>query len=542
MFEAIAMLLAGMGAFMIGFKLLSENVEKLAHKRLKNLFNKTSKNKLVGVGVGAVTTALVQSSAATTVMVVGFVNAGIMTLYQAATIIMGANIGTTITAQIVALNSFDFGLYAMILSLIGVFINMIAKKDKMKTLGFALAGMGLLFLGLKCMSNSFKGFSSSETLVKFLSEINNPILLLFIGLVATALVQSSAAITTIIISMVGAGISIGTGGNSILFVILGTNIGTCVSALISSIGTNANAKRASLIHLMFNVVGSLIFMIVLLIWKDFMNQTLAKWFEHPETQIAMFHTFFNVLCTLIFLPLTSVLVKASTFFVREKKDDEPKIVIMDDRMLNYPSVALGQLTKEISRMGFEAIKALDFAIDDFAAKQEDNAEAIEKQNDTLALMNKEIIAYLVKISSSRVTYQEECMISSFHHNLNDILRIGEIADNIKKYTHNAVKEELKFSDSVKEQILVMKDLIDQMFGLTDMTFSTRTYDFMNQINEIEDKVDSMRADMVSNHLERLKTGMCQPESSGVFINIVNNLERAADHLTYIAESISDNKY
>ena len=292
MFANIALLLAGMGAFMIGFKILSENVEKISNKGIKSLFNKSTKNKAVGVGVGAVTTALVQSSAATTVMVIGFVNAGVMTLYQACSVIIGANIGTTITAQIVALSSFDFGMYAMLLTFVGIFVNMLSKKEKVKIIGYILAGLGLLFLGLKCMSGALTTITNeSDKVQNLLSSISNPLLLLFIGIVFTALAQSSAAITTIIISMVSAGIMIGNGGNSILFVILGTNIGTCVTALVSSIGANTNAKRASLIHLMFNVFGSLIFMVVLLIWKDFMNVTFAKWFSLPGTQVAMFHTF-----------------------------------------------------------------------------------------------------------------------------------------------------------------------------------------------------------------------------------------------------------
>ena len=523
---------------MIGFKMLSENVEQIAYRGLKNLFNKSTKNKVVGVGVGAVTTALVQSSAATTVMVVGFVNAGIMSLSQAATVIMGANIGTTITAQIVALSSFDFGMFAMALAAIGIFTNMIGKKEKIKILGLALAGMGLLFLGLKCMGLALTEITNASTALQTaLATISNPILLLLIGVVTTALVQSSAAITTIIISMVGAGISIGSGGNSILYVILGTNIGTCVSALISSIGASANAKRAGLIHLMFNVFGSLIFMILLLVYKNFMNDTFAKWFSHPQTQIAMFHTFFNLVCVLIFVPLTNLLVKIATFLIKDKKQKEAKIVLMDERMLEYPSVALGQINKEISHMNYEAIKALDIAIEDFLKKDNVNASVIDAQNKKLNRMNQEIIDYLVKISSARINYSEEAMISNYHNNISDILRIGEIADNIKKYTQNTIDNELDFSVYVIEQIEKLKELIDEMFSLTDMTFTSRNLELLSRIDSIEDQIDTMRSTMVEEHIQRLKEGKCKAESSSVFIGLVGNLERAADHLTYIAYSV-----
>lgn len=534
----VVSLLAGIGAFMIGFKILSENVEKLANKGLKNLFNKSTKNRFVGVGVGAVTTALVQSSSATTVMVVGFVNAGIMNLYQATSVIMGANIGTTITAQIVALQSFDFALYAMLLAFFGIFINLLAKKDKVKSIGYALAGMGLLFLGLNFMKTSMESLKDSQVIVDALATIGNPFVLLIIGIIATALVQSSAAIATILISMVGAGIQVGTGGNSILYVILGTNIGTCVTALLSSIGANANAKRASLIHLLFNVFGTILFMIILLIWTNFMDNTFGTWFPNlPATQVAMFHTFFNIICTLVFIPFTGMFVKLSRLLIKDKISKKEKLTYMDERMLEYPSVALGQLTKEISHMSFEAMEAFNLSIDDFLSKDEKNKEKIDCTNEKLEQINQEIIGYLVKISSSDVSYNDECMISSFHHNLNDIMRIGELADNITKYTKSVVKENMEFSDLVIVEIGKMRDLINQLYRFTDATFTSRNKQLMTKIDKIEESIDDMRSNLIKDHLDRLKVGKCQPQSSGVFINLVNNLERAADHLTYIAQSV-----
>ena len=206
-------------------------------------------------------------------------------------------------------------------------------------------------------------------------------------------------------------------------------------------------------------------------------------------------------------------------------------------MLQYPSVALGQLTKEMSRMSYEAIDVLNLAISDFLSKSEENTAKVKETNEKLDLMNKEIIAYLVKISSAQVTFNEEKMISSFHHNLNDIMRIGEIADNITKYTKGVIEESLEFSDAVKLEISKMNELIIELHKLTDMTFNSRKTDLMDQINSIEEQVDNMRSTLVNDHLDRLKQGKCQPQSSGVFINLVNNLERAADHLTYIAESV-----
>ena len=533
-FDVLVPIIAGLGTFLIGCKLLSDNIEMLANNKIKNLFNKSSKSKIVGVGIGAATTAIVQSSSATTVLIVGLVNAGVMSLFQATTIIMGANIGTTVTAFLVSLPISEI---AMLFALIGIFTSMLSKKDTIKTLGIALAGLGLIFIGLESMGNAMEGIKNSEIIKDVLASISNPFLLLIIGVIATAVIQSSSAMTAILISMVGSGIVIGNGGNSILFVVLGTNIGTCVTALLSSIGATPNGRRASLIHFMFNFLGSVVFVIVLLLWKDFMEGVLMRFIPDAKMQIAIFHILFNVLCTLIFLPLTNIFVKVSKLIIKDIKQEQVKIINMDDRMLQYPSVALGQLTREMSRMSYEAVDVLSLSISDFLNKSEENTARVKETNEKLELMNKEIIAYLVKISSAQVTFSEEKMISSFHHNLNDIMRIGEIADNITKYTKGVIEDSLEFSDAVKLEISKMNDLIKELHKLTDMTFNSRKTDLMDQINSIEEEVDNMRSKLVNDHLDRLKQGKCQPQSSGVFINLVNNLERAADHLTYIAESV-----
>ncbi|MBR2340920.1 MAG: Na/Pi cotransporter family protein [Clostridia bacterium] len=305
-------ILAGCGAFLLGFKVLSDNMEKIAGNSLKVLFNKTLEKRLVNVGVGVAATAIVQSSSITTVMVVGFVNTGIMTLYQAAAIIMGANIGTTITGQIAALQSFDVELIFMLLLFVGVFMDLFSKKAKIKTTGLALAGLGLVFVGLGLMSEPMAFLKNEPSVAEFLASVNNPLLLLFVGAFLTAIIQSSSAVTAIVISLANAGIIIGGGGNAVLFIILGSNIGTCVTALISSIGASLNARRASVIHLIFNAIGAILFTVLLLTWKDFFQMTFHQWFSKPSTQIAMFHTFFNTVCALLFLPFINGLVKLST--------------------------------------------------------------------------------------------------------------------------------------------------------------------------------------------------------------------------------------
>ena len=369
---AVASFLGGLGAFLIGVKLLSESMEKLANNRLKSLFNKTSKNGFVGVGIGLVSTMVVQSSSLTTVMVVGLVNAGIMSLYQATTIIMGANIGTTITAQIAALQTFDFISLAMALTSVGAFTAMFAKKDGTKAAANLMCGLGLIFLGLQFMSDSMRFFRESEVVTNAFASVENPFLLLLIGIIVTGIIQSSSAVTSIIISMAAAGIVIGSGGNSVLYVVLGTNIGTCVTALMSSIGTGTNARRAALIHLMFNTFGAVLFMTVLLIWPGFMGATFERWFPGlPATQIAMFHTFFNVVCTALFLPLAKVFVKISIFIIRDKKNKTKAAVsqtFLDERILNTPAVAMNQTVKETARMCGLSMNGLTAAFEAFIAK------------------------------------------------------------------------------------------------------------------------------------------------------------------------------
>lgn len=534
---AFISLLGGLGAFLIGFKILSENVEKLATKGLKKLFNKTAGNRFVGVGIGALATAIVQSSSATTVMVVGLVNAGVLTLMQATAMIMGANIGTTITAQIAALQAFDFTSFAVVLACIGVFIDMLSKKDKTKIIGMSLAGLGLVFLGLEYMSDSMTIFRNSEAFMSFLSGINNPFLLLIIGSGFTALVQSSSAVTTIIISMVGAGITIGTSSNAPLFLVLGANIGTCITAFLSSIGANQNAKRAALIHFMFNLFGTIIFVVILLIWKNFMDDTLAKWFSEPATQIAMFHTFFNVIASMLFLPFIKYFVKISEIVIKDKDFTSTYQTNLDDRFLLNPGVAISQVTKEIAQLGTLAMTNLNKAINAFLEKDTSVEEDVRQNNIEIEEMNKAIIQYLVKISSKEISEQDEKLISKYHHILIDLIREGEIADNVLKYTNKTVENSFVFSESVYESIKSLRDMLNEQYDNINIMILQNDYSLKDKINEVEDNIDTLRTNLINDHIARLEEGKCKAQSSGVFINLISNLERAGDHLEVVAQTL-----
>ena len=539
LFENIVLILAGCGAFLLGFKLLSDNMEKLAGNSLKVLFNKTSDKKWVGVGMGAVATAVVQSSGVTTVMVVGFVNAGIMSLKQAAAVIMGANIGTTITAQLAALQALPIDSFFIALLFVGMMMEMFSSKDKVKSIGLALAGLGMVFFGLDVMSSTMKVYAQNEAVTSILSSLTNPFLLLVFGIVFTALVQSSSAVTTVIIAMATAGLTIGGGGNAVLYLILGSNIGSCVTALISSIGTSVNAKRASIIHLLFNVTGALLFMIVLLCWPGFFASTFAKWLSEPSTQIAMFHTFFNIICTLVFLPFSNLLVFLSKKIVPDKGQAEKapsELVFMDKRFLTTPTVALGQLKKETFRMSDMAMESLQIAFRGFIDRDIDAVDKVNENNEHISKISEQISNYLVQVSASDVSYADEKQINALHNDVGDIARIAELADNLTKYTKREVRENLLFSDGINEKLEKMHEMLRQQYELVKRVVLENETALIKESDELEEEIDNMRRDLVAEHIARLGQGKCRPENNTVFINLVCTLERVGDHLNYIVHN------
>ena len=473
-------------------------------------------------------------------MIVGFVNAGVMTLFQATAMIMGANIGTTVTAQIASLGTFDIALYATLLAFIGAFMNMLCKKEKPKTIGLALAGLGLVFLSLDFMKTSMEVFSSSDAFTSLLTNVNNPFLLLFIGIGLTALLQSSSALTTILIAMVTAGLMIGNSPNDIIYVILGTNIGSCVTALLSSFGASTNGKRASLIHLMFNTFGSMIFFIVLLLWPSFMEDTFLVWFPGaPGTQIAMFHTFFNVLFTLLFCPFINVFVFIATKVIPDKKE-ESHTTFIDERFLSTPAVALTQVTKEVARMGRLSIETLNESIDAFIAHDMGKTPEIHEKIKLIDKINEKIVAYLVKISTHLGTNKDEEFLAILHNSVNDLYRSVEIADNMTKYTRHLVEEQLVFSQGVFEKITLFKEKINIQYSLIERVLLDKEYNLLDEIDKLEDEMDAMRSKLIKDHIVRLEKGECSLSSSSIFINLVSNLERAGDHLHVIAHSIVEN--
>ena len=540
---SIVLLLVGLGVFLLGFKFLGDSIEKLSASKMRALFHKAAGNRFAGVGVGALATAIVQSSSVTTVMVVGFVNAGVMTLMQAGAVIMGANIGTTITGWLVWLNKFNVMMYAMLLTLIGLVMTMVTKNNKVNTAGTLIASLGLVFVGLEIMSGSMAGFAEIDAVKDALTAVKNPLLLLLIGAGITGVVQSSSAVTSVLIVMAQNGLLVGGGGNGILFVLLGTNIGTCVTAVLSSFGTNTNAKRACLYHLMFNVIGSVIFLPVLWAWSGFYDDVLMKMFGDPSTCISFFHTMFNVICTALYLPFLKYLVKLTEIVIpdRKKKRDNYKHEegFMDKRLLVTPSLAIGQLTKQTTYTAAIAMKCLNNAVEGFINKDDGKLEVIRQDITKVNELSQQITDYLIEVSAKDISLNDEKLVNVLHRDNIDVVRVADIADNIVGYTRKAIDETLSFSASVREDITGFMKLLNEQYELVVQIVENNDIVKIKQSDEIEERINSERKRLLDDHIDRMRRGECNAENNSLFVSLVGNLERVGDHLSLMAHSVED---
>ncbi|MDD6903020.1 MAG: Na/Pi symporter, partial [Eubacteriales bacterium] len=422
---------------------------------------------------------------------------------------------------------------------------------KVKSWGLTAAGFGLVFFGLTIISACSGALKENAALQNALkAKINpaflEPIVLMFIGALITAVMQSSTAVNAILLSMLTAGIQIGSGGNAILYIVLGTNIGTCVTALISSMGATTNAKRAALIHFLFNFCGSVLFLIILAIWSGFMQDFWIPLIDFGEAkmsarmQLALFHLAFNSICTLIFLPITRYIVKITELLIRDKKQKEVMhITYMDERILSTPTVAIAQLQKETVAMGDKCMEVLGKSFDAFMNRDTSFAEDINAENEDITLISKQITDYLIKVSGENVSVHDDQKISIMYHAIGDMLRISEISDNFVKYTRSYVEKNLKFSDSVLEDLKSMYGLLDEMYKIAIVIFETFDKTRFDDLERKENMVDGMRRSLIDGHIKRLNDGSCPPESSAVFINLVSNLERVGDHITFIAHTVEE---
>ncbi|MBQ8229985.1 MAG: Na/Pi cotransporter family protein [Clostridia bacterium] len=534
--EATLLLLAGVGVFIAGMNMLSGELEKSAGGGLKRLLGKISNNRFAGVGIGAGVTAIIQSSSATSVMVIGFVNAGIMSLVQATAIIMGANIGTTITGILVSLKSLPISDFAMVLAFVGVMMTFF-NPEKIKQIGGILCGFGLIFVGLELMGSSLKECEGiNEFFEELFLKIDFPLLLILFGTVFTALIQSSSAATGIFITMVGSG---ALGLENALFLVLGSNIGTCITAVLACIGATVNAKRTALIHLSFNVIGTILF--TALIWP-LKSQTVSLLTKIPggsEMQLAWFHVIFNVTTTAILLPFVKQLVAFATTVIPEKKSDgeeSRQLKYVDDRLLKTPSVALMQVKKEVEYMA--ALAGTNFEKSVLAMQEnaeQYSAEILEREA-TINFTNHATTRYLIKLSAL-VDAHDERVIGAYFHVLNDLERIGDHAENFYEIGMQMQQSGLAFSDNAKAELREMSDAVLRMFEIATEAFDNSESNRLGELTALENEVDRMKKELSARHFARLAEGNCKVELSPYFSSVVSGLERVADHLVNVGYSI-----
>ncbi len=534
-------LLAGVGVFIVGMNFMSDALEKSAGNGMKKLLGKISNNRFSGVGIGAGVTAIIQSSSATSVMVIGLVNAGVMTLMQATPIIMGANIGTTITGVLVALKNDYFNMTMYLLAFVGVMMGF-AKKEKLKIIGNLFCGLGLIFVGLNVMSSdqAFKNELVERLFGNIFQKVEFPLLMILIGVIFTALIQSSSAATGVVITMVGTGVL---PLELALFIVLGANIGTCVTALLAAIGANANAKRVALIHFTFNAIGTALFAALIWILREPVVKILVSVFPGDDAmalqmRVSFFHVVFNVTTTLFLLPFVKHLVKFSHIVIPDKATEEKTSLLkyVDDRLLTMPTVAIGQLKKEVFHMADMAMESLRTAFDGFIRRDMGAVEKVNEANEAVMRLGGEISDYLVKISVETTSLTDERLVNALHSNVGDVARVAEIADNLTKYTKREIRENLIFSDGINEKVSVMHGLLHTQYGLVKKVGLENDYDALAESDATEDRIDEMRRELVAEHISRLSQGKCRPENNTVFINLVSNLERIGDHLNFIAHS------
>ncbi len=549
---AILQLAAGIGIFLIACSMMSSNLESLSSSKLRSLFSKASGSKLLGVGIGTVGTAAIQSSGATTVMVIGFVNAGIMTLTQAATIVYGANIGTTITGQIVALGMFGGDMLSTTvifsaLAGVGAFIVTFAKSDTVKKSGGILAGFGMLFVGLEMMSGSMESFAKLDSVKSFLAGIDNIVLLIVIGAILTAIVQSSSVMTSVAITMVVSGLITLEQG---IYLTMGSNIGSCAVALMAGLTSGKNAKRTALIHLIFNISGVVLFTIVGGLTDLLSGGTInfGTIFESlfpsaPQTQLAMFHTVFNVLTVVLVLPLTEVLVRAVTVIIPDEREvvqedkNAPKLHYIDDHMLATPPVAVQQAKNEIVNMAEIAMQNFSLSCRIICSLDFTDIEQFRANEEELNFLNHRIVDFLVKLSNTQLNARDVKYISTAFHAVTDLERVGDYAENIVEYAEHLKAADEKFSEEAVSEIEAVRELIEKLFGHIIKAYITGDGEALALAFEAEDEVDIITSEMADNHIRRLSEGICTADVGAQYLSLSSDAERVADHFINVGKSI-----
>lgn len=531
-------LAGGLGLFLFGMKLMGDGLEMAAGSKLRGMIERLTKNKYMGALVGLVVTAVIQSSSATTVMVVGFVNAGLMNLAQAVGVIMGANIGTTVTGVMIAIN---LTAIAPIAVLIGVVMISFIKRNSVKHIGQIIAGFGILFMGMKMMSTAMEPLSESEVFTSLMTSFSNPLLGVLVGLVFTAIIQSSSASVGVLQALGAAGaITL----PSAIYVIYGQNIGTCVTALISSVGTSKTARRTAVVHLMFNVFGAILFIVISMLFPFAeLVQRIAP--GSVMAQISIVHVIFNIVCTAIMLPLSSLLVKVACKVIpgSDPVKSSNSLAYLDARILSTPPVAVAQLFKEVDRMGQLAKETLGMAMDALITQDNTKVDQIYENENTINFLNRGIAEYLVKINGLDLEDYDRQALGSMYHVISDMERIGDHSENLCELAQTLKKSKQKFSPWAVEQATEMRNRVEAMLEEALQMFASRETQpqMAADINRREEIIDDATQELKDLHIERLNQGKCSVVAGTVFMDMLTNLERIADHCTNIAYSMTNQK-
>ena len=525
-------IIGGLALFLYGMTTMGAGLEKVAGRKLSRLIEVLTTNRLMGVVVGAVVTVLVQSSSATTVMVIGFVNAGLMTLGQATGVIMGANLGTTITSQIIAL---DVAAYAPIAVAVGVAMLIFSSKEKVKNIAEILIGFGILFIGMDMMGKGLKPLAELEAFSSIMSNLKNPFLGALAGLLLTTVLQSSSASIGLLQALAGEGLI----GIHMAFPILfGQNIGTTTTAILSSVGANNTAKRAAVIHFLFNLIGTIIFMTIL--WRPIEWLVLAITPTNIKAQIANAHTIFNLLNVAIQFPFARYLVKSAEFLI--KGEETPSLeasIYLDVRILETPSIALGQVNKEVLRMGDLVAENLAKARVVLADEIYDGIEDIFEREALINKIEREITSYLVQLSNATLSEQQHQEVSTLFYIINDIERVGDHVDNMTELAQMKEEKNLYFSEEAINGLYEMFDKCEETYNKAILAFKKSDLDLAKTVLDLEDEVDEIERRNRAEHIERLNKRECQTEQGIIFLDSLSNLERVADHSVNIVMTVMD---
>ncbi len=533
-------LAGGLGLFLFGMNLMSEGIEKAAGAKLRNILELFTKNKFMGMIVGILFTGIVQSSSACTVMVVSFVNSGLMNLYQAAGVIFGANIGTTVTSQLV---SFNLSKIAPLFVLIGVIMVSFIKNETSKKLGDIVLGFGVLFMGLSTMSSSMGVLKESEEVVKAFMGLNNPLLAVLLGTLVTSIIQSSSVTVSIILLMATQGLL---ELNIVMYIILGCNIGSCATAMIAALSGKKDAKRAALIHLLFNIIGSVILFVILQIAGESIIRMIQSFSADNGRFVANAHTLIKLFQVIVLFPFSSLIVRMTYLIIpgEDKKvgyREVNTLKYIGDKVVFNPATAVVEVIKEIERMGELASENLNRAMNGLITLDEEDINEVYEVEKNINFLNHAITNYLVKINQSTLPIEDLKSIGALFHVVNDIERIGDHAVNVADNARTRKAKELSFSKEAQFEMGKMMDKVNTIIRYSIEMFAEGKYEHMTAISVLEDEIDHLERELQQAHIDRLTRDECTPDAGMLYSDIVSGLERVADHAVNIAFAIKESE-